>query len=288
MLVRPENESVNSRFLHYKLLSPQVQYLMQEKAAGSTVPHLNVKDVRNLPLIDMPAKPVQDAIADVLGALDDKITVNDRIIGVSLELGTALFTQSKGTSKFPISQVASILMGQSPPSRTYNQEQIGIPFYQGNRDFGLRTPSKRVWCTTPTRSAKPGDVLVSVRAPVGAVNVAAESCGIGRGVAALRSDSNPHVLFYSLRADESIWEVYESGGTVFGSINKMQLSNLEISWPMEVLPELEAKLAAINMRVDQALRESASLAELRDTLLPRLMSGEIRVKDAERAVEEVT
>ena len=79
-----------------------------------------------------------------------------------------------------------LTMGQSPPGSTYNEDEKGIPFYQGRRDFGFRYPTRRVYCTAPKRFAKKGDTLVSVRAPVGDINMVEEKCSIGRGVAAIK------------------------------------------------------------------------------------------------------
>ncbi|MBX9927317.1 MAG: restriction endonuclease subunit S, partial [Gemmatimonadaceae bacterium] len=82
-----------------------------------------------------------------------------------------------------------LTMGQSPPGSTYNEDGLGVPFYQGRTDFGFRFPTRRVHCTAPTRFAEAGDTLVSVRAPVGDINMADERCAAGRGVAAVRHKS---------------------------------------------------------------------------------------------------
>jgi len=91
-----------------------------------------------------------------------------------------------------LGDLCDINMGQSPPGTTYNEIGDGLPFYQGITDFGFRFPSRRVYCTAPTRFAEEGDVLLSVRAPVGSLNVADERCAIGRGVAALRLKEKQH------------------------------------------------------------------------------------------------
>jgi type I restriction enzyme S subunit len=91
----------------------------------------------------------------------------------------------KGWRIGTVKDAFDLTMGQSPPGETYNEEGIGLPFYQGRTDFGFRFPTRRIFCTAPTRYAKPGDTLVSVRAPVGDINKADEECCIGRGVAAV-------------------------------------------------------------------------------------------------------
>ncbi len=85
-------------------------------------------------------------------------------------------------------EIASITMGQSPPSSTYNFNNEGLPFFQGKADFGEVHPTPRVWCTAPNKIAEPGDILLSVRAPVGPTNIANDQCCIGRGLAAVRGE----------------------------------------------------------------------------------------------------
>ena len=94
-----------------------------------------------------------------------------------------------------LSQVATILMGQSPPGSTYNETGQGLPFFQGVKDFGARYPSERVYCTAPTRIAEEGDILFSVRAPIGSINRANQKCAIGRGLSAIRASTPSDTAF---------------------------------------------------------------------------------------------
>lgn len=180
-------------------------------------------------------------------------------------------------------------MGQSPPGGTYNESGNGVPFFQGTRDFGYRHPRRRVWCTAPTRIAQPHDALVSVRAPVGIVNVATEICAIGRGLAAARNLTFPGALYQALTANPTVWYPYESEGTIFGSISKQQLAQIDVPWPEDNRAQelLEKVLAALDARLLAAEQESLVLAQLRDLLLPRLISGELRVRDAEALAEDM-
>src|ERR1700741_1725112 len=97
--------------------------------------------------------------------------------------------------------VAELVMGQSPPSSTYNYENRGLPFFQGKADFGYISPTPRVWCSAPSRIGRMGDILMSVRAPVGDVNMAIAECALGRGVAAIRpaAGTNGAFLYYALQ-----------------------------------------------------------------------------------------
>ncbi|HWU06397.1 MAG TPA: restriction endonuclease subunit S [Streptomyces sp.] len=275
-------------FYFYWFQSEAGRRSILENASTVGVPGIAtpLTSIRNLK-VPLPALAEQEAVADVLGALDDKIAVNERIAATADALASALFEASEAKEHYRLSDVASIVMGQSPPGETYNETGDGIPFYQGVRDFGMRHPGHRVWCTEVSRHAGAGDVLVSVRAPVGTINVAEETCGIGRGVAAVRASQYPHVLLQALSSDGSVWRPYEAEGTVFGSINKKQLSLLEVSWPNESQIEaVEGQLSVLDRQVSQVLHESRSLSILRDTLLPQLMSGRLRVKDAEKIVED--
>lgn len=239
--------------------------------------------------IPLPSRSTQDVIAAVLRALDDKIVVNERIAETANKLAGALFRNYHDLQLTQLSDVATVTMGQSPPGHTYNDSGIGLPFYQGTRDFGSRYPGKRIWCTAVMRTADEDDVLVSVRAPVGKINVAAEKCGIGRGVAAVRSSGFPHVMLHALSADPTIWAPYEADGTVFGSINQAQFARLQVYWPCgDNITDLEFRLSTLDNRLRIAVAESATLASLRDTLLPKLMSGQLSVKQAEALAEDVT
>ena len=127
--------------------------------------------------------------------------------------------------------VALVFLGQSPPSSSYNEEGEGLPFFQGKVDFQRLHPSPRVWCTQGRKFAAPGDILISVRAPVGDVNFATDDCVIGRGIAAIRPGllSDPWFLYFALLHTKPILESRATGST-FASVNKTTLNDLEISF----------------------------------------------------------
>ncbi|MCR4433799.1 MAG: restriction endonuclease subunit S [Caldiserica bacterium] len=181
-----------------------------------------------------------------------------------------------------------ITMGQSPPGSTYNQNGDGLPFYQGRVDFGFRFPTRRVFCTAPTRFAEVGDTLVTVRAPVGDTNMALERCCIGRGVAAVRHTTGARsYTYYFVRSLRSVFERFEAEGTVFGAVNKEGFNSIKcVVPPTGLVQHFEELCAPIDEQIETAERESRTLAALRDALLPKLISGEIRVRDAERFLRE--
>ena len=128
-----------------------------------------------------------------------------------------------------LKDIATIVMGQSPDSSSYNEEKNGIPFYQGNADFGELYPTARVWCSKPKKIAKENDILISVRAPIGALNYAAEECCIGRGLAAItiEDDFERNYVFHFLKAQNK--ELNNKGtGSTFKAISKSVLEDLQV------------------------------------------------------------
>lgn len=184
-----------------------------------------------------------------------------------------------GWEKKKLRDEFKITMGQSPSGDTYNEEKNGIPFFQGRRDFGFRYPMKRVYCTSPTRFAEKGDVLVSVRAPVGDLNIANFKCCIGRGVAAVHhyTDSTAYA-FYHLKNLSNDFDVFNGDGTVFGCIGKDGFLNLNfISCPQETLVKLLPHLDLFENKIYENSKQIRTLEQTRDTLLPQLISGNIEV-----------
>ncbi|MCD4842961.1 MAG: restriction endonuclease subunit S [Methanosarcinales archaeon] len=178
-------------------------------------------------------------------------------------------------------------MGQSPPGNTYNENGEGKPFFQGRRDFGWRYPENRVYCTQPKRMAKKGDTLLSVRAPVGDVNKAITDCCIGRGVAALRHKLGCEAYtYYSMMDLSRSFKSFDSEGTVFGSINQKDLKSLKVVKPSNIIIEAFTHTTEVIdqqiLNLDDQIRV---LAKLRDTLLPKFLSGELSV-DAAKLAEE--
>lgn len=162
-----------------------------------------------------------------------------------------------------------------------------MPFYQGRVDFGFRFPVRRVFCKAPTRCAEAGDTLVTVRAPVGDINMAIERCSIGRGVAAVRhATGSRSYTYYFIRSLRSVFERFEAEGTVFGAINKKGFNSvMRVLPPRGVVRHFDALCAPLDDQIKLNERESRTLSALRDALLPRLISGEIRVRAAERSLE---
>lgn len=161
-----------------------------------------------------------------------------------------------------LKEVCSINMGQSPDSNSYNETGEGVPFFQGNADFGERYPVTRKWCTSPTKIAKPEDILISVRAPIGAMNYAKEECCIGRGLAALTPDKNkvsPEFIFWLLKEKNN--ELNSKGtGSTFKAISRKVLEET-------LVPDIDL---ATQIKLSESLEKVYSIIQCRKQQLQQL------------------
>lgn len=185
------------------------------------------------------------------------------------------------TTSGTLSDIATITMGQSPSGSSYNEDGIGEVFYQGRAEFDFRFPTRRLFTTEPKRIAEAGDVLLSVRAPVGDLNVAYERCCIGRGLGAVHSkDGNNSFLLYTMFALKPQLDVFNAEGTVFGSVNRAALNIIPVKIPSEnEIACFEAIVRPMDALIRSNYEEICRLQAMRDSLLPRLMSGEIDVSN---------
>ncbi len=286
---------------------------MRTRATTTVQATLNLQDLRELP-IPLPDRHERDKATSALRALDDRIELNRRMnrtlesiaraifgswfidfdpvrkkmeggeVGLPPDLA-ALFPSTLtavGDDEVPLGwhvgpchESFMITMGQSPPGSTYNEAGRGLPFYQGRRDFGRRYPTRRVYCVAPSRCARSGDTLVSVRAPVGDVNMAREECCIGRGLAAVRHVSGATAYTYEMmRSLRRRFDDFESGGTVFGSINSKDFRELRVIVPPpSVIEAFETILAPVLQILARNDTTSRLLVSTRDTIMPRLLKA---------------
>jgi len=313
-------------YVYYYVSSPASRTKIVRDSEATGVPKINLAYLRRFP-IDLPPLSEQRTISRLVGALDDKIDLNRRTNETLEGIARAVFkswfvdfdpvrakaegrrpagmdaeTAGAFCSSFhdsPVGRVPrgwrvttvgnefSLTMGQSPPGNTYNSVGAGLPFYQGRADFQFRFPEPRVYCSSPTRAANPGDTLISVRALVGSLNMAVEKCCIGRGVAAARHNSGSRsYTYYFMRSMEPEFSEFEAEGTVFGSINKADFHNMGcVSAPQSVVDSFERLVFPLDQEIEVNENQLITLAALRDALVPKLLSGELRIRDAEKMVE---
>lgn len=307
------SKDFDANYIYLKLTQPYVVNYLQTLAQNSVsaYPSINPDDIGNLSF-DFPPIETQQKIAGVLSSLDDKIALNRRMNAKLEQMAKRLYDHWFVQFDFPnadgkpykssggkmeysdvlkreipagwevgiLSDIANITMGQSPEGSSYNEDGKGTIFYQGSTDFGIRFPTVRMYTTEPTRFAKKGDILMSVRAPVGAVNIANTACCIGRGLAALNSKigSITH-LWYLMDVFKHTFENKNVAGTTFGSITKDELYNLPVVIPQkEIIFAFNEKTFSIFNYQLSIEKETQKLTVLRDRLLPLLMNGQVEVR----------
>lgn len=288
IILEPNNSILDSDYLFYALQDRVLKGRIAARSSGTTVFGIKAKELKKVE-IQIPSIEIQRKIGSILSSIDDKIETNTAINKNLEEQALAIFKEmvsdgSAGSVKFgTLSDIAEITMGQSPKGDTYNETGEGTVFYQGRAEFGFRFPTQRLFTTEPKRMAQEDDVLMSVRAPVGDINVARENCCIGRGLASIRSKFGyqSFVLYtmYSLREQ---MDVFNGEGTVFGAINRAALNALPVVIPpKEHIERFESIVSPMDASIRINHEEICRLEAIRDTLLPRLMSGEIDVSDIE-------
>jgi type I restriction enzyme S subunit len=302
---------VDAYYLYYYLKLLDLNSL----SSGTGVPSMTFGAYNGIK-VKLPQLDIQKKISTLLRAIDKKIELNNRINAELEAMAKTLYDywfvqfdfpdnspqgQGKpykssggkmvynptlkreipeGWSDKTLSEIANITMGQSPEGSSYNDEGVGTIFYQGSTDFGWLFPTTRQYTTAPSRMAKKGDILLSVRAPVGDMNIANTDCCIGRGLAALNSKTGSDgFLFYVMKYFKQIFDRRNSEGTTFGSITKNDLHSLTLAYPTsDLLKKYDEIVTNYNKMIFERSLENRELIALRDWLLPMLMNGQVTVK----------
>jgi type I restriction enzyme S subunit len=292
---------VDGIFLFYYLTYPSIRIRMKASAQGTNVLHLNHVIVSNF-FIPLPPLQEQQKIAEILLTVDKAIQKTNEIIAKTERLKKGLMQEllAKGigheefkdteigripkdweVEKLGNKEFAEIIMGQSPPSSTYNREGKGLPFLQGKMEFGDIHPSPILYCSQPIKIAEPNDILISVRAPVGDVNVARYRLCIGRGLAAIRFNLNraSHwFYFYYFQKIKNFLENLGKGST-FKAITKEDLENLKVPYPSFFEQQKIAEiLSTVDKKLEVEKNEKARLERIKQGLMDLLLTGKIRVK----------
>jgi len=272
--ILPDETHYNLDYLYYVLQTLGLEELNEDSA----VPGLNRETAYNQEF-QLPRLPEQKAIASVLSSLDDKIDLLHRQNTTLERMAETLFRQwfvEEAQDDWEVGTLKDefdFTMGQSPSGASFNDEGLGIPMFQGNADFGFRFPTERVYTTEPTRFAEPMDTLISVRAPVGAQNMAKVKCCIGRGVAAFRFKKDSSFYSYTYFKLRSLMEdikQFNDEGTVFGSIGKTDFENLVTTIPNdEDVLNFEREVKPVNDKIINNCEQIQTLEKLRDNLLPQ-------------------
>ena len=281
---KPKNNN-DTKFLYYFLKNAS----LNQHAGGSSHPLVTQTLLNSLKYYFCINPKEQKAIAGVLSSLDDKIDLLHRQNKTLEALAQTLFRQwfiEEAKDEWEVGKLPDefdFTMGLSPKGETFNENKVGTPMYQGNADFEFRFPKNRVYTTDPKRYAEKFDTLISVRAPVGAQNMAKEKCSIGRGVAAFHYKKDNSFYTYTYFKMKSLMDEikqFNDSGTVFGSINKTDFQNMDIIIPPNnKIIKFQNEVKPMDDKIIKNTFQIKTLENLRDILLPKLMSGEVRINN---------
>jgi type I restriction enzyme S subunit len=295
---------VNPQYLLYALMAPGAQELMHSMAAGSTVPHLNIKEVRALSLDRVPSLVGQRAIAEVLGALDNKIAANNRTAATSSELAEALYIRdsrnAQGWTEFSLSETAKWMSGGTPKTSEPGYWGGNIPWISA---ASLKSPwldesdrkVTQLGAENGTRLVPKGTIIFVVRGmsltSEFRVGIAQREVAFGQDCKALlpKSGIDSVTLFLALKTRTAeILSLVDTAGHGTGRLGTDRIAKLQVRLPQgQTAGNFTGTVMPLIERASAMRRENRTLAELRDTLLPQLVTGKIRVKDAEKIVEDI-
>lgn len=290
-----DDQTNSQKFAIYGLQRVVEEFLRTMQ--GSAREFLTQKEFGKASIL-VPPLPEQEKIASILTSVDEVIENTQQQIDKLQDLKKAmmneLLTKGIGHKEFKdselgripksweikrIGDVASLIMGQSPPSNTYNQNKNGLPFFQGKADFGPKFPTIRYWCTSPIKIAPPVSILFSVRAPVGYVNLNNVKACIGRGLASILGTSiNSTFLYHTLINAKEKLEALGQGST-FEAINNKELNEFPLACPQQ---QEQNKIAEILNSIDTQIEEKQEKLNknklLKKPLMQDLLTGKVRVK----------
>jgi len=289
-------ESDNPYFYAYFFRTPNFRKRLSLLGKGTNISNLNQQVLKKIK-VPNPSAIEKARVVNLISSYDDLIENNRRRIQLLEQAARLLYKEwfvhfrfpghehvtikdgvPEGWEKKPLSEITDITMGQSPQSVYYNEDGNGLPFHQGVTNFGVRFPVQRTYCTVQGRLAESGDILFSVRAPVGRINITTDKIVIGRGLAAIRSIlGQQNLLFYALKS-HFFKEDMIGGGAIFAAITKKDLYGVKLlQSPDSVAQMFMEHVRPIDLQIENLNSAMEKLTELRDLLLPRLMNGEVAV-----------
>ena len=303
------NDKLADAFYLYSYL---FQLDLSNLDSGSTLPSMTKSAYESI-VVKLPDLKIQKAVATVLFNIRKKLEINNQINQELEAMAKTLYDYWFVQFDFPdengkpykssggkmvyndqlkreipegwgvekLENIANITMGQSPKGTSYNEVGEGMLFFQGSTDFGWRFPVARQYTTEPSRIAEEDDILLSVRAPVGTLNIADTRCCIGRGLAAINSKVGANSYIFNVMQDfKKLFDMMNSVGTTFGSITKDDLYSLKLIYPPnELLIKFDKSVNSFDREIKNRSRQNQELSQLRDWLLPMLMNGQVKVED---------
>lgn len=293
---RDFREGLNSKYLYYWIKSSEGTGTLYNTTIGSSQKALTISALKNIK-VSLPPRSVQDKIVEVVSVYDDLIENNQKQIKLLEEAGQRLYKEWFVDLRFPghentkiadgvperwnektLSQVADVIMGQSPKSEFYNSEKKGLPFHQGVGSYGVRFVMDDIYSTSYTRIAEPNSILFSVRAPVGRLNITKNKVVIGRGLAAINQADGCQSYLYYLLKNRFFKDNIVGNGSIFASVSKDELLNQKFLIPeRNLMMQFEKIVSQMDKQIENLDSKNKKLIEARDRLLPKLMSGEVEV-----------
>ena len=289
---------LDSRFLYYIISSDDFTNYLVSHQQGATYPTITPDTIKKSK-IKLPPLKTQKKIASILSNYDKLIENNNKRIKLLESMAEEIYKEWFVRLRFPefekveivdgvpegwenlaLKELAILTMGQSPKSDAYNEEKEGLPFHQGVTNYGFRFPSNQTWSREGKRYAEKGDILFSVRAPVGRLNIASEKIIIGRGISSIRHKKSWNsFLFYALKhiffEDDLI-----GSGSIFSSVTKKDMENIIILESDDNLMfEFNKIVEPMDKEIRNLLTKNKNLKETRDLLLPKLIHGTLNVED---------
>jgi type I restriction enzyme, S subunit len=292
--IQKNSSKLINHFLYYFFQSPSYQELIDQYSKQSTRAYIGITAQKKLSIL-LPPLPEQKKIADILTSVDQAIQANQKVIDQSEKVKQGLLqellTKGIGRPDLPegvipdgwetqeLASIARINMGQSPKSASYNDIGEGLHLIQGNADIKNRVSTPRIWTSEPTKTCDINDILMTVRAPVGAIAISKHRACIGRGVCSIRGKKIANNFLYQfLLSFESKWKNLEQGST-FTAVDSKAVKELKILLP----PLLEQKeIASILSSVDESIKKAkdkkSQLEQVKKGLMQDLLTGKVRVK----------
>ncbi len=290
-------ECIDKDYLYYRIKCVDFSgYVIGEARGAANQASITLDTIKRF-AFHLPPKDVQERIGATLSRYDSLIENYQKQINLLEESAQRLYKEwfidlrfpghentkivdgvPEGWEKKRLGDIADVIMGQSPKSEYYNNENKGLPFHQGVGSYGNRFVIDNTYCTSFTRIAKPNSVLFSVRAPVGRLNITKNKIIIGRGLAAMTHNKGYQSFLFYLLKERFFKDNIIGNGAIFASISKDELLNLDFIIPSD---DLTIQFNAIAKNLDDEIKtldnQIRHLTEARDRLLPKLMGGEIEV-----------
>ncbi|MCH2241097.1 MAG: restriction endonuclease subunit S [Aquabacterium sp.] len=296
--LRVDRDKVHPVYLYYVLQALYASgYMGVFNLQHTGVARFQFTTFRTKTRLTLHENAAQPKIAATLKSYDDLIANNQRRIALLESMAEEIYREWFVRMRFPghdevpktkgipvgwtpatLGAIASFVMGQSPSSEYYNETGDGLPFHQGVGTYGDRFPRHQVFCSSTGRKANAGDILFSVRAPVGRLNIADTELIIGRGLAAMRHKQGLNsYLFYLLKVTFANEDMI-GNGSIFNSVGKDELAKHPVLCPPPELAEtFETLVKPIDAQLATLYAATIKLSKQRDALLPRLISGKLRV-----------